>query len=67
MEEKQNNFNNLNNEQKVNQLNGIVNNLLAENNALKEKLNYYENKIKQIIQDQIAAKVKATAQEKGKN
>ena len=53
------NFNNLNNDQKVNELTGIINNLAAENHALKEKLNYLDNKIRQIIQDQIKTKVAA--------
>ena len=60
MEEKQKNFTNLNNDQKINELTGIINNLAAENHALKEKVNYLDNKIRQIIQDQIAARTKAT-------
>jgi glycosyltransferase involved in cell wall biosynthesis len=60
MEEKQMNFNNLNNDQKVNELTGIINNLAAENHALKEKVTYLDNKIRQIIQDQIVARKMAT-------
>jgi glycosyltransferase involved in cell wall biosynthesis len=56
MEEKQINFNNLNSDQKINELTGIINNLAAENHALKEKVKYLDNKIRQIIQDQIVAR-----------
>ena len=54
MEERQRNFDNMHGEQKINELTGIINNLAAENNALKEKVMYLDNKIRQIIQDQIA-------------
>ena len=52
-EERQRNFNNLNGEQKINELNAIINNLFNENKVLKDKVNYLDDKIRQIIQDQI--------------
>jgi len=57
MDERQMNFNNLNNDQKVNELMAALNNLAAENHALKEKVNYLDNKIREIVQQQIKTKV----------
>jgi len=52
-EDRQRNFNNMNGEQKINELNEIINNLFNENKVLKEKVNYLDDKIRQIIQEQI--------------
>jgi len=52
-EDRQRNFNNMNGEQKINELNAIINNLFNENKVLKEKVNYLDDKIRQIIQEQI--------------
>ena len=41
---------------KINELNGMVQSLTMENNQLKDKANYLENKIKQIINEQIQKK-----------
>jgi glycosyltransferase involved in cell wall biosynthesis len=56
-EDRQRNFINLNGEQKINELNAIINNLFNENKVLKEKVNYLDDKIRQIIQEQIKKKM----------
>ena len=56
-EDRQRNFINLNGEQKINEINAIINNLFNEKKVLKEKVNYLDDKIRQIIQEQIKKKM----------
>lgn len=51
--EKQTNYYKLNSDNKVIELEGILQNLIAENQALKEKVNYQDDKIRELIADKI--------------
>ena len=51
--EKQTNYYKLNNDNKVIELEGIIQNFIAENQALKAKVNYQDDKIRELIADKI--------------
>jgi glycosyltransferase involved in cell wall biosynthesis len=51
--EKQTNYYKLNNDSKVIELEGILQNFIAENQALKAKVNYQDDKIRELIADKI--------------
>jgi hypothetical protein len=52
----------INTDVKINEMNMVINELLMENNLLKDKANYFENKIKQLIATQIEERKKIKEQ-----